>query len=553
MPRILARAFLPLAALATGAWLATALAEEPLAARVLILANRDDPDSLAIAGHYLQARQVPPDNLFAYSIPGAETISWGQFIATLWQPLQDELVRRRWIDAIPLASLDAVGRRKYAVSGHRIAALVVCRGVPLRIDDDSTLRAEAFAVSARSELRTNAGAVDSELSLLAADGGYPIDGFVANPLFGKLRPSEFDRAKVVKVSRLDGPTAADALALIDRALAAERTGLAGRAYVDKGGDYAEGNRWLEDTAKQITALGFDLAVNRASETMPASDRCDAPVLYFGWHTPDLNGPFALPGFGFPVGAVVLHIHSYSAHTLRSAAEGWSGPLVARGVTATAGNVFEPYLQFTHRPDFLFRALARGDNLVDAAYYALPVLSWQGVLIGDPLYRPFSVPLAEQLAHLDRVPAGLAGYAVLREARLMESAGEPVQAMALMRNELGQRPNLALALAIAERLQKAGRTSEAAQVLEPNLPSTPLPADQWGLAHDTARFLAEINHASLAITMYRRIFAVGALPLQLRARWLVEARQTALNAHDPAQGAAWKQALDQVVGAMLREK
>jgi hypothetical protein len=287
--------------------------------------------------------------------------------------------------------------------------------------------------------------------------------------------------------------------------------------------------------------------------MPASDRCDAPALYFGWHTPDLNGPFALPGFRFPVGAVVLHIHSYSAHTLRSAAEGWSGPLVARGVTATAGNVFEPYLQFTHRPDLLFRALVRGDDLVDAAYYALPVLSWQGVLVGDPLYRPFAVSLAEELAHLDRLPAGLAGYAVMRKARLLEEGGVPDMAMSLMQNELRQRPNPALALAVAESLRTAGRTSEAAQVLEPNFRAEPLPADQWGLAHDAAQFLAEIDRGPLAIEIYRRIFSIGALPLQLRARWLVEARQTALEAHDAAQAAAWKKALDDVVGAMLREK
>jgi len=42
----------------------------------------------------------------------------------------------------------------------------------------------------------------------------------------------------------------------------------------------------------------------------------------------------------------------------------------------------------HRPHLLLRALARGHNFGDAVYYALPALSWQGVAIGDPLYRPF---------------------------------------------------------------------------------------------------------------------------------------------------------------------
>ena len=64
--------------------------------------------------------------------------------------------------------------------------------------------------------------------------------------------------------------------------------------------------------------------------------------------------------------------------------------MALGVTATLGTVFEPYLQFTHRPSLFLRALSRGKNFGDAVYYALPALSWQAVAIGDPLYRPFKV-------------------------------------------------------------------------------------------------------------------------------------------------------------------
>ena len=86
----------------------------------------------------------------------------------------------------------------------------------------------------------------------------------------------------------------------------------------------------------------------------------------------------------------MHIHSYSATTLRNRDTGWSGPFVARGVTATVGNVFEPYLQLTHRPDLLLRALVRGATFGDAACYAQPALSWQVIAIGDPLYRPFAV-------------------------------------------------------------------------------------------------------------------------------------------------------------------
>ena len=72
--------------------------------------------------------------------------------------------RRGWIDAIAMDLFDEVGRRKYAISGHRIVALVLCRGVPLRIAHDPLLFSEFKPYTDHVEFRTNEGAVDSELS-----------------------------------------------------------------------------------------------------------------------------------------------------------------------------------------------------------------------------------------------------------------------------------------------------------------------------------------------------------------------------------------------------
>jgi uncharacterized protein (TIGR03790 family) len=50
----------------------------------------------------------------------------------------------------------------------------------------------------------------------------------------------------------------------------------------------------------------------------------------------------------------------------------------------AGHVDEPYLSFTPRPDLLLPAYFSGRNLAESFYLALPALSWQNVIIGDPL-------------------------------------------------------------------------------------------------------------------------------------------------------------------------
>jgi uncharacterized protein (TIGR03790 family) len=510
------------------------------------VANRDDADSVAIATHYAQVRGVPPANIIALKMPATETITWPEFIATLWQPLEDELVGKGWIDAIPMNLFDRVGRRKYAVSGQKIAAMVVCRGVPLRIANDPALYEESAPLTDHSELRTNEGAVDSELSLLARPD-YPINALVPNPLFRNGNPTDPARLLIIKVARLDGPSAGDALHLVDLAVQAERNGLIGRAYVDIAGPHPSGDRWLGDAAAEIHELGFDLTVSRGPGTMPATARIDAPVIYLGWYASDMNGPFALAGFRFPPGAIAVHMHSFSAHTLRSATEGWCGPLIARGATATVGNVFEPYLEYLHRPDLLMEALARGDDLVDAAYYALPVLSWQSIVVGDPLYRPFAVPLAAQMRSLTSLPPSLAGYAVMRQMNLLDAEGKNQEAISVGKAGMKEVPSMALALALAQRIQGGGNTEEATAYVTGVIDSADASTSNWALLHDAAVFLAENKSADAAVDVYRKLFAVDAIPALVRSVWLDEARHAALEASDAGQAAEWKAELSQQGG------
>ena len=518
-------------------------AETP-AARVILLANRDDPDSRRIAEHYAEMRGVPKENIIAQSMPQAEVITWPEFVATVWQPLQDELVQRKWIDAMPMALTDTVGRKKYVISGHRISYLVVCRGVPLSIANSAELTARRPPPFDRPELRTNQGAVDSELSLLAVTD-YPINGFVLNPLFHNDAPAAWQGAQVVKVSRLDGPTVEDALALVDRAIAAERTGLLGRAYVDVANKHPDGDRWLESCASQLTALGFDLDVDRASTTIPVTARFDAPVLYFGWYAGDITGPFTLPGFQFPPGAIAVHIHSFSANTLRSSTAAWCGPFLARGVTATVGNVFEPYLDFLHRPDLLLQALARGDTFGDAAYYAEPVLSWQAIAIGDPLYRPFARSLEEQWQGRAGLPSRLAGYAALREMHRLEAKHQVEAGRIVARTALQEQPNLALGFALACQREEAGDRAGAVRELAVATQQVAFRPDEWVLAGEAARLLQRVHAPVGAEQIYFHLLQDSALPPELREPCLREGSAAAQAAGDTEQALSWARELGQL--------
>ncbi|MDB6093054.1 MAG: hypothetical protein JWM32_616 [Verrucomicrobia bacterium] len=505
------------------------------AARVILLANRDDPDSLRIARHYAEVRQVPVENIVALSMPTTETISWSEFVATIWQPLQDELIRRQWIDAIQMDLRDETGRRKVAVSSHRISYLVTCRGVPLRIRHDPALYRATPPVTDNAIFQTNQSAVDSELSLLAATD-RSINGYLANPLFQNDRPNSWQQNEVVRVSRLDGPTADEANALVDYAMEAERVGLIGRAYVDTGGIQPEGDEWLHAALGMIGALGFDTDVEETRATFGPDARFDAPALYFGWYTPNLNGPMAAPGFHFPPGAIAVHIHSDSATTLRSAENGWAGPLVARGVTATVGNVFEPYLQLLHRPQLLLRALAKGGSFGEAAYFALPALSWQSIAIGDPLYRPFARSIEEQWNGRAQLPPAMAGYVTLRRVHLLEIDQHDDEAGAMLDDSLKADPSLILQVAVAERRVHDHDSPGALRTLRSVPALTTFLPGELSVAREAAVILARSGNPMSAVKVYVNLLRSPELSASIRATWLKEAREYAGTIRDASAAA-----------------
>src|SRR4030095_3633917 len=78
-----------------------------------------------------------------------------------------------------------------------------------------------------------------------------------------------------------------------------------------------------------------------------------------------------------------------------------GDLIREGVTGVAGNVAEPFLQGGVRPNLLFPAYLAGFNLAEAFYLSTPYLSWETVIVGDPLCQPF---MQKALAKADVDPA-----------------------------------------------------------------------------------------------------------------------------------------------------
>lgn len=522
------------------AFLCLGLVAADAAPRVLILANRDNGESLAVARHYAERRGLPESSIVALAMPLTEQITWPEFVTSIWNPLLREAIARGDIDAMAMSLKDELGRTKIVASGHRLDALVVCRGVPLRVAHDDTLFDEKSSpLAVNASLRSVEGSVDSELALLAVNCPV-IAAFVPNPVSAANSEAALERAlrEVIPIGRLDGPSLEDAKGLVDLALKAERDGLAGRAYVDIGGKHAQGDEWLEACVGELAALGFETDVDRKETTLSATSRFDAPVLYFGWYAADLNGPFAAPGFRFPPGAIALHIHSFSAQTLRSPTRGWSGPLVARGVTATFGNVGEPYLQFTHQPHLFLRAIAQGSPLGVAALRSINALSWKGIVLGDPLYRPLAVSAEDQWTRRNALTPGAEVHARIRRMALLASAGKLDEALSTGYDGMVKHPNLALMLTLSGMQLKAGDAAAARRTLGVASTMRTWSAADRVLILSAARALQAADAPGEAVKLVGRLLDERDLPRDLRVEILKSGAELARSAKDFTRAGRW---------------
>lgn len=502
------------------------LSAELRPSHVLVLANANSARSMEVAHYYMQKRNIPTRNLIALPLSGSEVISWQEYIDTLHNPLAEALVSGGWMQADKSDTTDRIGRRHYAIFGHDVDFLVFSMDVPLKINDDPKRMPPQRPDSIQPEFWTNRAAVDSELSLLP----FPESAVVAympNPLFNVTNPGKFTRQQVLRIARLDGPDVASVKALVDHAMQAEKDGLRGRAYIDLSQKYPQGDDWLKLTGKLIEDTGYDITYDTKPELIQWNERFDAPALYFGWWAWQLEGVMSDPNFRFPPGAVVLHIHSFSANTVRSATKNWVGPLVARGVSATVGNVYEPYLHLTHWPHFFFDALKRGKATGEAAYTAAPVLSWHTLFIGDPLYRPFAKSLDDQLESIRPQTAdALDQYVVIRKMNQLVQDGRSAEASILGRRYMHLAPGLAVAFHIAQQKIASGDVDEAFRALRTIESMQGFALWDQALAHEVAMFMTQHGARQHALHLFYKLLEQSRLAPQIEAAVLLDAVPTA---------------------------
>lgn len=371
---------------------------------VLVVVNRRMSGAEKVARYYMAKRNIPANRLLLISLTLAEVIDRDEYKQDLAQPVENKI-------------------RQLAPA--KISSVVLIHGIPLKVrppalslEEEEQLRIlkkekvdlglllnsyqgnDAQVEELDKQIKTLTGtsrraAVDSELALVLA-GDYPLAGWIENPYFIGFQGREprLKKRDVLLVSRLDGPDLQTVYRIINDSLAAEQQGLQGRAYFDA--------RWPPPEKSALSGYAlYDNSLHKAAEVVGrrmsvtvestgelfAIDSCPQAALYSGWYS---LGNYR-DSFEWVKGSVGYHIASAECASLKkTSSRGWCLQMLKNGVAATIGPVYEPYVQGFPLPEVFFAALIEGYmNLGESYLVSLPYLSWQMVLVGDPLYKPFT--------------------------------------------------------------------------------------------------------------------------------------------------------------------
>jgi len=362
-------------------WLVATVAAQS-AENVAIVINENSPSSQRIGEYYAQKHALPSTNVIRIKTSTDDSIERLAYLTTIETAIAAALTTRNLQD--------------------RILYLVLTKGIPLR-------------VAGTNGVQGSTASVDSELTLLyrrLTGQNAPIPGRIDNPYF--LGTRSIDEARLFShreqdiylVARIDAFTVEEALALIDKATAATSDG---RVVLDERDALIDhvADDWLSDAAARLSARGAGDRVVLEKTVKPVSD-VQQVIGYYSWGSNDPQNRRRKVQMGFVPGALAATYVSSDARTFHEPPSTWApsdnwkdrsslfegspqsliGDLIREGATGVAGHVTEPFLQSTIRPNILFPAYFAGFNLVESFYLAMPHLSWQTVVIGDPLCAPF---------------------------------------------------------------------------------------------------------------------------------------------------------------------
>lgn len=389
---------------------------------VLVVANRNAARSIGLAKYYMGKRNIPEKNLIKLWVTDKEYCSRVDYNKKIAAPIRAYLKQNDFrkkirclvtIYGVPLK----VGSPKMSLQETNEEKELKEKKSKLKtllkqLKEESESKEEQNSIKKELKIADNlianfkrkhnkSASVDSELSLVLVED-YSLSWWLSNPYFlgfKNRKNSTITKNDVLMVARLDAESDEIVKRIIDDSLHAEKNGLNGTAYFDA--------RWKDaGSKKKFSSYGYgfyDWSIHRAAEQIKKSEfmpvvventgklfeigQCPEAALYCGWY----KLSHYVDSFTWQLGSVGFHIASGECATLkRKNSNAWCKMMLRKGIAATIGPAGEPYVQAFPVPEIFFGFLTEGKlSLAECYLISLPYLSWKMVLVGDPLYKPFS--------------------------------------------------------------------------------------------------------------------------------------------------------------------
>ena len=331
-----------------------------LPAQVAVIVNSQDPQSMAVADYYQQARNIPAENRIEISFPPGRTS----------------------IDELEFSSLKAQVDAA-ADSLPDIQALVITWTEPWKVTGIDSSKGmsitSAFALGFSPDYYN--------------DGALVCEATLATPYFSTASVRPYSDFGLRPAMMLAGVDEQDVVDLIDRGVSADQTFPAGDGYFIRTTDSTRSiprfGAFVDtvDAFNRPDALVLNYIDNSAGDAASGNYLSNIPDILFYF-----TGLATVPDIdtnSYMVGAVADHLTSFGG--VLTGANGQMSVLrwLEAGAVASYGTVIEPCNfpdKFTQTLNFVSSYF--GGATVLEAYWKAVRTPGEGVFVGDPLARPY---------------------------------------------------------------------------------------------------------------------------------------------------------------------
>ena len=378
---------------------------------VLVLVNRQSQASLRVANTFVAARQIPGQNVVYLDVPqsaygGTATVTPEQFAEWIWNPA-NQVMKERGLEQQILAwvysadfpirvKTDSYDRKQMSVAG---LTFLRNRMPDLNMVEDGKYLSKLF-LGPNDRVKESL----SSLSLGLMKNGVGREAKLPDG-FTYLKSGLGDRMPLPNMMLgYVGEKGNDVQTVLDctiRGVKSDHRGLRENIYFVMNDDVRSRCReWQfypvvnELQQRGITAnvvTNAPAGVSNLMGVMMGAEKVDTSV------------------FSFAPGAVADHLTSWSAEFQRPQTKltDW----IKAGATGSAGAVVEPYSNHAKFPTARFYLhYASGCSMMESYYYSI-ACPLQLLLLGDPLARPYAVPLSISVKGADVISEDF-GYAVM---------------------------------------------------------------------------------------------------------------------------------------------